>query len=92
MIAPGQFLKIGSSIKWRFVHLYIPNGDIIYFSSDFYPGMGGKDLYYSKLSEQAQWRYPVNLGFPINSKGDESSFIVFPMENMLALPATRIIW
>lgn len=73
--------NIGSSINSSgnedcpFVH---PNGDIIYFSSDFYPGMGGKDLYYSKLSEQAQWQYPVNLGFPINSKGDESSFIVFP--------------
>lgn len=58
-----------------FVH---PNGDILYFSSDFYPGMGGKDLYYSKLSDQGQWQVPVNLGFPINSKGDESSFIVYP--------------
>lgn len=40
--------------------------------------MGGKDLFYSKLSEQGQWQRPVNLGYPINSKGDESSFIVYP--------------
>ncbi len=71
----GQAINSTGNEDCPFVH---PNGGILYFSSDFYPGMGGKDLFYSKLSEQGQWQRPVNLGYPINSKGDESSFIVYP--------------
>ncbi len=58
-----------------FIH---PNGQTLYFSSDYYPGMGGRDLFYSIVDEKGNWQIPINLGYPINSKGDESSFIVFP--------------
>ena len=58
-----------------FVH---PNGRTIYFSSDYYPGMGGRDIFYSTADKKGIWQPPVNLGYPINSKGDESSFVVFP--------------
>ncbi|MBK9222890.1 MAG: PD40 domain-containing protein [Saprospiraceae bacterium] len=58
-----------------FVH---PNEMVLYFSSDFPPGMGGKDLFYSLQNEKGHWQTPMNLGYPINTKGDESSFIVFP--------------
>jgi flagellar motor protein MotB len=58
-----------------FIH---PNGKVLYFSSDYFPGMGGRDLFYSIADENGNWDPPVNLGYPINSKGDESSFVVFP--------------
>lgn len=58
-----------------FVH---PNGNTLYFASDAHTGMGGKDLYVSKLDSFNHWTPPVNLGFPINSIGDESSWIVLP--------------
>lgn len=58
-----------------FVH---PNGSTLYFSSDYFPGMGGRDIFYSIADEKGNWQTPVNLGYPINSKGDESSFVVFP--------------
>ncbi len=58
-----------------FVH---PNNKVLYFSSDYFPGMGGRDLFYSIADESGKWQSPVNLGYPINSKGDESSFVVFP--------------
>lgn len=55
-----------------------PNNRVLYFSSDYHPGMGGRDLFYSIIDESGNWMKPVNLGYPINSKGDESSFVVFP--------------
>lgn len=55
-----------------------PNGTTLYYSSDYYPGMGERDLFYSITDVKGHWQAPVNLGYPINSKGDESSFIVFP--------------
>lgn len=52
-----------------------PDGKTLYFSSDAYPGMGGFDLYCSK-KENGLWTHPVNLGFPINTDGQEESIAV----------------
>lgn len=52
-----------------------PNGIHLFFSSDGLRGMGENDIFYSKKGEKGNWSEPVNLGFPINSILDESSFI-----------------
>ncbi|MBO4906940.1 MAG: dihydrofolate reductase [Bacteroidaceae bacterium] len=47
-----------------------PNGDF-YFSSDGHPGMGGLDLFIAKQdSITHQWTVK-NLGYPMNSAGDD---------------------
>ena len=47
-----------------------PNGDF-YFSSDGHPGMGGLDLFLAKQdSTTHQWNVK-NLGYPMNSAGDD---------------------
>ena len=59
-----------------------PNGDRIYFMSDMPGGIGGTDLYYADLMKNGEWGKPVNLGVPINTKGNE----LFPFiseENIL---------
>lgn len=54
----------------------------LYFSSQSAPtdsghdGIGGQDIFYSKLNEKGQWTKPVNLGYPINSDGDDVNFFV----------------
>lgn len=53
-----------------------PDGHTLYFSSDKHVGMGGFDLFVSRRGEDGQWQEPVNLGFPINTKGDEINFFV----------------
>jgi len=53
-----------------------PDGRTLYFSSDRHPGMGGIDLFMSKMDENSQWSDPVNLGYPINTPGDEINIIV----------------
>lgn len=48
----------------------------LYFCSDGWPGLGGKDLFVSRLSKDGKWQKPVNLGYPINSSGDENGLSV----------------
>jgi outer membrane protein OmpA-like peptidoglycan-associated protein len=53
-----------------------PDGHTLYFSSDKHIGMGGFDMFMSRRGEDGQWQEPVNLGFPINTQGDEINFFV----------------
>ena len=53
-----------------------PDGRTLYFSSDTHTGMGGFDLFMSRRGDDGQWQDPVNLGFPINTSGDEINFFV----------------
>jgi flagellar motor protein MotB len=48
----------------------------MYFSTDGWPGMGGLDLFLTRLGEDGVWREPVNLGFPINTSGDEIGLVI----------------
>ena len=48
----------------------------LYFSSDGWPGMGGYDLYVSRMTESGSWSTPVNLGYPINTQYHEEGLIV----------------
>ena len=53
-----------------------PDGRTLYFSSDKHIGMGGFDLFMSRRGVDGKWQEPVNLGFPINTDGDEINFFV----------------
>jgi outer membrane protein OmpA-like peptidoglycan-associated protein len=52
-----------------FIH---PDDNTFYFCSNGWPGMGGKDLFISRLGKDGKWAKPENLGYPINSSGDEN--------------------
>ncbi len=56
-----------------FIH---PDGQTLYFSSDGWPGMGGKDIYLCRRQADGTWSKPVNLGYPINTANDENSLVV----------------
>ncbi|PWJ42200.1 OmpA family protein [Sediminitomix flava] len=47
------------------------DGQTLYFVSDKPAGIGGTDIYVSKLKENGKWSKPQNLGEKINTKGDE---------------------
>jgi outer membrane protein OmpA-like peptidoglycan-associated protein/Tol biopolymer transport system component len=51
-----------------FIH---PDDSTLYFCSNGWPGMGGQDLFVSRLVKGG-WGVPKNLGYPINTNGDES--------------------
>jgi len=56
-----------------FIH---PDDSTLYFSSNGWPGLGGKDLFVSRLGKDGKWKKPENLGYPINSSGDENGLSV----------------
>ena len=55
-----------------FIH---PDGKTLYFSSQGFKSMGGYDVYRS-VFENGKWTKPVNLGPPINGKGDDLFFVL----------------
>ncbi|HPE33404.1 MAG TPA: OmpA family protein [Bacteroidales bacterium] len=56
-----------------FIHA---DGKTLYFSSDRHIGMGGHDLYVSRLDEKGDWQSPENLGYPINTSDDQINIVV----------------
>lgn len=48
----------------------------LYFSSDVFYGLGGMDVYKSRIQSRDVYGIPVNLGEGINSKKDDFGFIV----------------
>lgn len=47
------------------------SGDTLYFASDMDGGFGGLDIYMSVLNENNEWGEPVNMGYMINTEGNE---------------------
>ena len=75
----GEPQNLGAPVNTKgmemapFLH---PDGHTLYFSSNQHVGMGGFDLFLSRRGADGQWTTPVNLGFPINTGGDEINFFV----------------
>lgn len=51
------------------------DGQTLYFSSFGHHGLGGADIFMSKRVNGV-WSKPENLGYPINTNGEESGFTV----------------
>ena len=56
-----------------FIHA---DNETLYFMSDGLPGMGGSDLFYTRRLDDKLWDIPVNLGYPINTLGNEGALVV----------------
>jgi outer membrane protein OmpA-like peptidoglycan-associated protein/tetratricopeptide (TPR) repeat protein len=56
-----------------FIH---PDDSTLYFCSNGWPGLGGMDLFMSRLGKDGKWQKPVNLGYPINSSGNENGMTI----------------
>ena len=46
----------------------------LFFSSDGHPGLGGKDIFFSLLTDSA-WQQPVRLDPPVNSESDDFGLV-----------------
>ena len=69
----GDSINTNGNEYAPFIH---PDGRTLYFSSDGWPGMGGQDIFYSKLKSDGTWSTPKNIGYPINTYADDFGFIV----------------
>ncbi len=56
-----------------FIH---PDNKTLYFSSNGWPGLGNKDIFISRLDTAGNWGKPTNLGYPINTYGEENGLTI----------------
>ena len=55
-----------------FIHA---DNQTLYFASNGHPGLGRSDIFVSRRTADG-WSAPQNIGYPINSNGDEAGFVV----------------
>lgn len=56
-----------------FIH---PDGHTLIFSSNGNNSMGGYDLFITEKQADGSWNEPKNLGFPINTTGDDVFYVL----------------
>jgi outer membrane protein OmpA-like peptidoglycan-associated protein len=70
--------NLGPKVNTRFDEICVfvtPDGNTIYFSSKGLNSMGGFDIFKTEKDKNGAWIDPVNLGYPINTPGDDVFFI-----------------
>jgi len=65
-----------------------PDGTL-YFSSNGLPGMGGLDIFTSK-GTKGKWSKPVNMRYPVNSPGDDFSYVSIGDQSRGYLSSNRV--
>lgn len=72
-------IKLGPNVNtaeedhFPFIH---PDNQTLYFVSNGHYSVGGDDIFYSKRQADGTWGKAVNIGYPINSIGNEQAIIV----------------
>lgn len=66
----GKLINTELDEKFVFIH---PNGRTLYFASDGHQTLGSYDIFRSEFVN-GQWSVPINLGYPINTVNEESTF------------------
>ena len=66
---------------------FLVGDDLLYFSSKGHSSIGGYDVFFSEFKKD-KWKNPVSLGIPINTPGDEVSYIRSKMNKEVAYYAS----
>lgn len=75
----GEAVNIGAPVNTPydedapFIH---PDGQTLYFSSRGHEGMGNYDIFRSTVDADGKWSASENLGYPINTSGDDTYFVL----------------
>ncbi|OXA89011.1 OmpA family protein [Flavobacterium hercynium] len=74
----GTPQNLGSEIntEGRETFPFVSGDNELFFASDGRPGLGGLDIYVSKIKEDGSFEEVENVGEPVNSKDDDFAFII----------------
>jgi len=88
----GPPINLGKTINTeaRETFPFITQSDVLYFSSDGHPGLGGLDVFATKIAFDEYDQTIVNVGKPINGKYDDFSFILDEETNTGYFASNRI--
>jgi len=88
----GEPVNLGDSINTPgdeispFIH---PNNIDLFFASDYWPGFGGFDLFRSYRKPDGEWLTAKNLGYPVNTGGNEQGLVIERTGVMAYLASSR---
>lgn len=88
----GVPINLGPTINTPFdeeTPFILEDGKTLYFSSQGHYSMGGFDIFHSTLIGSNQWSAPLNIGYPINTVGNDlfylpranGEYAFFPLNN-----------
>ena len=66
----GPVVNTDLDEKFVFIH---PNGKTLFFASNGHQTMGSYDIFKTEYVN-GEWSVPINLGYPINTVNEESTF------------------
>ncbi|MES2617587.1 MAG: OmpA family protein [Bacteroidota bacterium] len=69
----GKDINTAGDEMAPFIHY---DDNTLYFSSNGLLGMGNMDIFVAKKGEDGKFKNPVNIGYPINTGGEELGLIV----------------
>lgn len=69
----GSVINTDGDEMSPFIHF---DGRTLYFASDGRTGMGGFDIYMTRMNEDSTWTDPQNLGYPINTYNEETGLVI----------------
>lgn len=68
---PTNLGEMVNSAGWDSQPSISADGKTLYFASNRRGGLGGSDIWFTKLLPNGEWDVPKNLGAPINTRKDE---------------------
>ncbi|MBL6730374.1 MAG: PD40 domain-containing protein [Bacteroidia bacterium] len=69
----GPAVNTSKDEQFPFIH---SDNRTLYFSSNGHPGLGKSDLYLTRKDVKLNWETPINMGYPINSRGQDWNLVV----------------
>ncbi|MFT6748838.1 MAG: outer membrane protein OmpA-like peptidoglycan-associated protein [Flavobacterium sp.] len=74
----GTPINLGNTIntEGRETFPMMTKNNELYFASDGHPGLGGLDVFVSKLNENGAFTEVLNVGEPLNSSKDDFGFLI----------------
>jgi outer membrane protein OmpA-like peptidoglycan-associated protein len=80
----GELVNLGPKINTRYDEdaPYIdPDMITVYFASKGHTSMGGYDVFKTRRTVSDGWSDAINMGYPINTPGDEIYYVMTPKYN-----------
>jgi outer membrane protein OmpA-like peptidoglycan-associated protein/tetratricopeptide (TPR) repeat protein len=74
----GTPMNLGNTINTpgRESFPFVSDNNELYFATDGHQGLGGLDIFVSKINKDGSFVKPQNIGEPVNSKTDDFGFII----------------
>jgi len=74
----GEAINLGDKINTpedEETPMFYLDGKTLYFASEGHRSIGMFDIFYSVMNSDSTWSKPVNLGYPLNTPGDDLFFV-----------------